>query len=214
MSRTAQVGECCILVAARSLFAQKGYDAVSMSRIAAQAGVSKANLYHHYQSKEKLYFSVLRDAGRDDNAIWDRLADTSRPVVERIRAFAREQLRVICANPTHVRLVMREVAEEHSEHQGRQLAEEIFGSDYGRVVALFEEGRKRGELKPGINPALVASLLMSANMAFFQWHDVMRHIKLAASFADDSDAYADSVVEVLLDGIACADTNRTHRCDN
>src|SRR5699024_9862923 len=105
-------------VAARNLFARHGYDAVSMSLIASEANVSKANLYHHYRSKEDLYFAVLRNACDDKGAAWDYLRAKDRTVVDRLRHFAREHLQEICAKPTKVRLIMREVA-EHSEHRGR-----------------------------------------------------------------------------------------------
>ncbi len=43
-----------------SLFSVHGYDGVSMRRIADAAGVSKANIYHHFASKEALYFAIMR----------------------------------------------------------------------------------------------------------------------------------------------------------
>jgi TetR/AcrR family transcriptional regulator len=200
MSPTTQSGECGILAAARELFARLGYDAVSMSMIASEAGVSKANLYHHYGSKEDLYFSVLRDACEEKPAAWRCLRAKDTPVVERLRAFARQHLNDIFANPTHVRLIMREVA-EHSEHRGRQLAEDVFGSDFAKLVALFREGQERDELRADVDPAFVAGMLLSANLAFFQWREVMRHMP-HGGFADDPEAYADGILKILLNGVA------------
>lgn len=48
-----------ILDAAASMFAAKGFDGTSMSAIAMRCGVSKALLYHYYQSKEELLYSML-----------------------------------------------------------------------------------------------------------------------------------------------------------
>ena len=48
-----------ILDAAASMFAEKGFDGASISQIARRCGVSKALLYHYYQSKEELLFSML-----------------------------------------------------------------------------------------------------------------------------------------------------------
>ena len=50
-------GELSILDAAVRLFSESGYDGVSMRRIAEEAGVSKANIYHHFASKEALNFA-------------------------------------------------------------------------------------------------------------------------------------------------------------
>src|SRR3989338_8805740 len=51
-----------ILAAAEELFARQGFDAVSMSAIAEAAAVSKANIFHHFNTKHALYQAVLRQA--------------------------------------------------------------------------------------------------------------------------------------------------------
>ena len=52
-------GAISILNVAESLFAQKGFKATSISEIAKNTGVSKANIYHHFKSKEHLYQEAL-----------------------------------------------------------------------------------------------------------------------------------------------------------
>ncbi len=42
------------------MFAQQGYDAVSVSMIAARLGVVKSALYKHYKDKQDLFDSILR----------------------------------------------------------------------------------------------------------------------------------------------------------
>lgn len=44
---------------AASIFARDGYDRASMAQLAAELGVSKALLYHYYNSKEALLFDIL-----------------------------------------------------------------------------------------------------------------------------------------------------------
>lgn len=48
-----------ILHRAAIVFARDGYDRASMSRVAAECGVSKALLYHYHASKEALLFDIL-----------------------------------------------------------------------------------------------------------------------------------------------------------
>ena len=48
-----------ILSRAARLFADDGFDRVSMASIAADCGVSKALLYHYYESKDALLFDVI-----------------------------------------------------------------------------------------------------------------------------------------------------------
>ena len=49
-----------ILDDAAAVFARQGMDKASMSQIAAQAGVSKALLYHYFPSKDSLVFAIIR----------------------------------------------------------------------------------------------------------------------------------------------------------
>lgn len=48
-----------ILANATLVFAEEGMEKASMARIAAQAGVSKALLYHYYPSKDVLIFTII-----------------------------------------------------------------------------------------------------------------------------------------------------------
>lgn len=54
-----------ILEAAVAEFRQAGYDATSMDRIAASAGVSKRTVYNHFPSKEELFAQILQQ-------LWER----------------------------------------------------------------------------------------------------------------------------------------------
>ena len=48
-----------ILKAAAKVFADQGFDRASMSKLAVECGISKANIYHYYDSKDALLFDLL-----------------------------------------------------------------------------------------------------------------------------------------------------------
>ncbi|HBZ42487.1 MAG TPA: TetR family transcriptional regulator [Maritimibacter sp.] len=48
-----------ILRAAAKVFATEGFDRASMTRLARECGISKANIYHYYTSKDAILFDVL-----------------------------------------------------------------------------------------------------------------------------------------------------------
>jgi AcrR family transcriptional regulator len=52
-----------IMRVAEILFAQKGYDAVSLRDIVSAANVNSAAIYYHFKSKEGLLFSILKLRG-------------------------------------------------------------------------------------------------------------------------------------------------------
>ena len=48
-----------ILKTAASVFAKSGFARASMSQVANDCGISKANIYHYYDSKDALLFDIL-----------------------------------------------------------------------------------------------------------------------------------------------------------
>lgn len=55
-----------IVDAATELFAARGYGAVSMDAIARAADVSKATLYAHFESKDRLFATIVEGACREN----------------------------------------------------------------------------------------------------------------------------------------------------
>src|SRR5580700_46030 len=90
-----QIREIC-RTAAR-VFYDKGYDGASMQDIADAVGLTKAGLYHHVGSKDRLLFEIM-------NYGMDILDET---VVSKVRGIAepRERLRQIIAG--HIDLIVR-----------------------------------------------------------------------------------------------------------
>ena len=50
-----------ILDAARKLFFERGYDSTSMDEVARKAGVSKATVYAHFESKDNLLLQLIEE---------------------------------------------------------------------------------------------------------------------------------------------------------
>ena len=63
-----------ILEAAARVFASEGFDRASMAALAQDAGISKANIYHYYDSKDALLFDLLDSHLKE---LRDRLAEVN-----------------------------------------------------------------------------------------------------------------------------------------
>ncbi len=76
-----------LLEAASALFDAEGIRAVGIDRLLARAGVAKASLYQHFESKDELVLAYLRRADRRDRAGYAHAvrAMADRPL-DRIRA--------------------------------------------------------------------------------------------------------------------------------
>ncbi len=197
-----------ILLAAADLFANRGYEAASMNDIAQQAGVSKANVFHHYTSKNDLYLAVVRRACTHSR---ERLAGLSSPqgtLSERFNTFARGMLGDMLDQAQVTRIILRELLLD-GEQRGPELAERVFGDNFALLVAVLREGQKQGVLRRDLDPAMVATLLIGANVFFFEARDVLRHFR-DVSFADQPESYSRMLADILLKGILAAPDN-THR---
>ena len=114
-------GVARILAAAEALFAELGFEAVSMSAIAEAAGVSKANVFHHFSTKKDLYIAVVRSACRDASQHLDEFGDESALLAERFAAFAGAHLAGLTKRAPVTRLILHELL-GGNPHQARDLA--------------------------------------------------------------------------------------------
>ena len=81
-----------ILTTSARIFADQGIARTSMSRIARECGISKASIYHYYDSKDALLFDILDTYL---SSLRDRLRDLpleALPPADRLRHFMSEVL--------------------------------------------------------------------------------------------------------------------------
>lgn len=196
-------GALSILEVAEQLFADKGFDAVSINDIAQRAGVSKANIFHHFKSKEGLYIAVLKLACEHSAQALDEVegALTDGPQAQ-LEAFFTHHLQALLAHSRSTQLIQRELLENGTE-RGKQLAEEVFSEHFSRLVGLVREGQSQGLLREDFDAALLAFLLVGANVFFFETRSVLKHLP-EVDFAESPDHYGSAVFALLSRGFAKA----------
>lgn len=197
--RPAAGGARRIREVAERLFAERGYDATSVTAIAREAQVSKANVFHHFGSKRALYLAALREACEQIAELLTPAGAGETSVRGRLERFLAGHLAHVQERAGLTRLVLRELLEP--DHDGaRELAEQALGQGFGQLVALIQEGQQAGVLRAGIDPAVAAVVMIGANIFFFQSRPVLRHLP-EVSFADDPDRYNAGVAELLFIGL-------------
>lgn len=99
-----------ILQGAATVFAQDGYEGASMSRIAAEAGVSKGTLYNHFESKAELFAAyVEHECARSLSRVFEGSQETDDPATT-LRAIGGRIVRMMLS-PTGVTIYRVVVSE-------------------------------------------------------------------------------------------------------
>lgn len=196
-----------ILRAAETLFSKHGFDAVSMQDIAERAGVSKANVFHHFDSKNALYLAVLRACCDRSSHLLEQLISEPAPIAERLTRFAQTHLQMLLGQEQMTRLIQREVLKGNAR-RGDELAQQIFGDNFARFVEVLRQAQSAGELRTDVDPALVAVVLLGADVFFFETQSVLRHFR-DVDFADDPARYSRMLIDIILNGILLPNNGKT-----
>lgn len=101
-----------MLEAAAELFMADGYGSVSMDAVARAAGVSKATLYAHFASKERLFATMVGDVCRRNTAGEGMFPERVDDIVAVLRAIGQRGLRFLLQDRTLAihRMVIAECA--------------------------------------------------------------------------------------------------------
>ena len=192
-------GEKAILEAAVKLFAEQGYDGVSMRAVALEAGVSKSNIYHHFESKEALYLAIMQRSAENLAEMVEHLAEDKGEFDERLREFARAHLAHLFENATTLRLTLRELFDGEPRWQ-RIMVEQVVGSIYERLIQIFDRGQKAGLLRPGLDPELCAFLILGADLFYFQSFELQKYPPLD-KYACPPDRFSGEMMDIILHGM-------------
>jgi AcrR family transcriptional regulator len=144
-------------MAAEPLFAEKGFDATSISDISEAADAGRALIYYYFKNKRDLYVSVLRDgADRIFDAAKDAL-EAEGPSILRLRIFIERFRQLHVERPNLARIAVREQTEgkmdkdlDGKKHMTRVL---------GMLQKVVEEGIERGEFRQ-VDPSKAVHMMM------------------------------------------------------
>lgn len=147
-----------ILSEAGALFAERGFDGVSVADIASRCRISTGLIYYHFKDKQTLHDTVVRESVHllEDTAVRILGSDT-RPI-ERIRAFVVEYMGLLEARPDVMRLLVRSFTDSSGHVPGQVLMRTA--STIERVQAVIEEGVASGEFRE-VDAHLAATALFA-----------------------------------------------------
>ena len=148
-----------ILDAAVNAFAARGYRGASIDAIAAEVGVSRQGVLHHFPSKVKLLVAVLERRDEQDRAHAEKLQETEGiSLVSAVRATTTYRAERRGLAQLYTILSAESVDPEHPAH-------EYFVDRYRTIRGLFTEmignAQAEGRVPDGLAPDVLAAALVA-----------------------------------------------------
>ncbi|MCG8465624.1 MAG: TetR/AcrR family transcriptional regulator [Xanthomonadales bacterium] len=187
-----------ILAAAAELFAERGFSGCSMQDIASNAKVSKANVFHHFGSKEKLYQAVLRSTIEESGIRLSSLVQDQSTAQARTQRVTAAHLQHLLNRREETHLLLRELFEANPLQRDAMMP--MLDNNFGHIVKLIADGQQRGEFRSDVDAANVALLLVGGNVMFFLGAKILTDY-LSHYALDDANVFSNDVANVLLNGL-------------
>jgi len=144
------------------IFSQKGYVETRLSDIAKEAGVTRGAIYWHFGNKENLLISLFKDRADSYFTIISGILASDSSPLEKIKAIL---VNIIRKMETDDQIKAEEILMlRRADDQGRfrQIHDYIKQRTEKHFELLFRiivEGQERGEIRKGVDPQHIVSLL-------------------------------------------------------
>ena len=146
-----------VLESAIVVFGERGFKASTVLDIANHAGTASGTVYQYFEDKNDLFRCLLQD-------LTDRLyQETRMPVDTNGRLVARESvLTYLRLYRDHASIFRAwwELLEPRTEFTESWHA--LHNRSVGQMVAVINDGKKRGAIRQSLNPEITAELIVAA----------------------------------------------------
>jgi AcrR family transcriptional regulator len=182
-----------ILDAAATLFVAQGYQGFSMRQVAEQIGYSATTIYHHFADKDDLLFTVADEGFTRFGTQLIAAAQRETDPLARLEAIGRAYVAFGLNNPTYYELMFIERADFMLGYRAGERKPRLGSLDI--VGQSIQEGINRRLIRPG-DAAAYANALWAAV------HGVVAlHIAMPAGDRTRTEATADAVLQIVIDGL-------------
>jgi AcrR family transcriptional regulator len=160
-----------VLDVAAGLFAEHGFDDVTMADIAAEADVARATVFNYFGSKRALIEAITEMVLVHYRDMLDEaLADTVMPTPAILRQLYERMAKGIESERQFFRGVFREIVRIQLGLDEGSVAQRANDDAIERLVRVVERGQQRGELSDRFDAASLAGAFRSlANGTITSW---------------------------------------------
>ncbi|MDX3893123.1 TetR/AcrR family transcriptional regulator [Pusillimonas sp.] len=182
-----------ILQVAAEAFRERGFDATSMSHIAARLGGSKSTLYNYFSSKDEILLAVLIDGAETFSCEAVALLGTAPDFEIQLRRFVASLIKLLNA-PELIQILRVAISVGGTSNVGRRFFERGTHDVWAKIAEMMAREIAKGALRDE-DPDIMASHLRCLCEV-----GLIRNLMGACSTLSDEqiEQHADRTVNVFL----------------
>ena len=184
-----------ILLAAESVFAEKGYIEATINEIARSSNVSEGTIYEYFKNKEDLLFSIPERRFKEHIEALDEVFEIKTPI-KRLRRLIRYHFYLYLTDRNFLKVFLLHI----------QLNQKFYESHVYRafqkytqiITNTLEEGKKDGSIRADVNTRVFRNLFLGTFS-----HLALRWLILEKEAEIDKMKEIDEIVVLLSRSVTC-----------
>ena len=183
-----------IFSAAEKIFAEKGYNQVTISDIAKLSNVSEGTIYEYFKNKEDLLLSIPKQRFEEHMQDLKEIFKLKTPL-RKLRRFIRYHFFLYMSDPHFVKVFLLHI--QLSQRFYNSTVYETFQKYTQILTDVLEEGKKDGSIRNNVNTRIFRNLFLGS----FN-HIALRWLILEEGGYTDKMGEIDEVVSLLSRAVA------------
>lgn len=179
-----------IMDTAVKLFANKGFKETSMSKIAKEAEVGKGTIYWHFESKEDLFFSIIKEKARSYFKRALKLDDENMNAKEIIYQYIKDRIEFVENNYEVAQMLINNSNAINNEF--KKLMEKRHKQMIAVLAKAITRGTSNGDFKKSDNKEVALMIVNTANSA---------HHNFGCSISGSIEEKANKIYKFIMYGL-------------
>ncbi|WP_340114310.1 TetR/AcrR family transcriptional regulator [Maribellus mangrovi] len=145
-----------ILIAAQSVFIEKGMDGARMQEIANHAGINKALLHYYFRTKQKLFEAIFKKVFKSILPNIMEMVHSDLPIEKKLGIFIEKYIDLLLKNPFVPTFILKEMNRDPGFLAATLKSS---GIQPREILAMFEHEMEAGNIRKMDPRDLMANIL-------------------------------------------------------
>ena len=183
-----------ILREAKRMYLKGGYTGISLQELADCLEISKPALFHHYKTKQELFYEILLDISRNNREVIHEAIEQGQDTRSRLRNILLAMRQQPFFDP--MKFLNEEIG-ELSESQQQEIRRYFYEGLQGPIRQILEEAVGSGELRP--HDTRLSQMVFSTLMMLLPspGNPIVPYLGQSNSVEE----YVDELLRLFLDGL-------------